>query len=210
MERFLQMCDSSEEGVDGDQVNMSVVHPTTPAQYFHLLRRQMVRNFRKPLIVASPKVLLRLPAAVSSFEEMAPRTTFKPVIGDSSVDPKSVTRVVLCSGKHYYALVKQRETLGQKQHNVAILRLEELCPFPLEALQQELRKYSRAKGQPAFIWSQEEPENMGPWSFVSPRFEKQLGLKLRLVSRPPLPAPAVGIGTLHHQQQEDILTKTFN
>ncbi|KAM6094741.1 2-oxoadipate dehydrogenase complex component E1 isoform 2-T2 [Chlamydotis macqueenii] len=206
MERFLQMCDSSEEGVDGDQVNMSVVHPTTPAQYFHLLRRQMVRNFRKPLIVASPKMLLRLPAAVSSFEEMAPRTTFKPVIGDSSVDPKSVTQVVFCSGKHYYALVKQRETLGEKQHNTAILRLEELCPFPLEALQQELSKYSRAK---VFIWSQEEPQNMGPWSFVSPRFEKQLGVKLRLVSRPPLPAPAVGIGTLHHQQQEDILTNTF-
>uniref|UniRef100_A0A8B9QST9 2-oxoadipate dehydrogenase complex component E1 n=1 Tax=Anas platyrhynchos TaxID=8839 RepID=A0A8B9QST9_ANAPL len=206
MERFLQMCDSSEGGVDGDQVNMSIVHPTTPAQYFHLLRRQMVRNFRKPLIVASPKVLLRLPAAVSSFEEMAPRTTFKPVIGDSSVDPKSVTQVVLCSGKHYYALVKQRETLGEKQHNVAILRLEELCPFPLEALQQELNKYSRAK---VFTWSQEEPQNMGPWSFVSPRFEKQLGVKLALVSRPPLPAPAVGIGTLHQQQQEDILTKTF-
>uniref|UniRef100_A0A8C5IEI7 Dehydrogenase E1 and transketolase domain containing 1 n=1 Tax=Junco hyemalis TaxID=40217 RepID=A0A8C5IEI7_JUNHY len=200
------MCDSSEEGVDGDQVNMSVVHPTTPAQYFHLLRRQMVRNFRKPLIVASPKVLLRLPAAVSSFEEMAPGTTFKPVIGDSSVDPKSVTQVVLCSGKHYYALVKQRETLGEKQHSTAILRLEELCPFPLEALQQELSKYSHAK---VFIWSQEEPQNMGPWSFVSPRFEKQLGLKLRLVSRPPLPAPAVGIGTLHNKQQEDVLTHTF-
>uniref|UniRef100_A0A8V0XWC0 2-oxoadipate dehydrogenase complex component E1 n=1 Tax=Gallus gallus TaxID=9031 RepID=A0A8V0XWC0_CHICK len=206
MERFLQMCDSSEEGVDGDRVNMSVVHPTTPAQYFHLLRRQMVRNFRKPLIVASPKVLLRLPAAASSFEEMAPRTTFKPVIGDSSVDPKSVTHVVFCSGKHYYALVKQRETLGEKQHNTAVIRLEELCPFPLEALQQELSKYSHAK---VFTWSQEEPQNMGPWSFVSPRFEKQLGVKLRLVSRPPLPAPAVGIGTLHHQQQEDILTSTF-
>ncbi|OXB77727.1 UNVERIFIED_CONTAM: hypothetical protein H355_011991 [Colinus virginianus] len=177
MERFLQMCDSSEEGVDGDRVNMSIVHPTTPAQYFHLLRRQMVRNFRKPLIVASPKVLLRLPAAVSSFEEMAPRTTFKPVIGDSSVDPKSVTHVVFCSGKHYYALVKQRETLGEKQHNTAILRLEELCPFPLEALQQELSKYSHAK---VFIWSQEEPQNMGPWSFVSPRFEKQLGVKIPL------------------------------
>uniref|UniRef100_A0A8C4K1A3 2-oxoadipate dehydrogenase complex component E1 n=1 Tax=Dromaius novaehollandiae TaxID=8790 RepID=A0A8C4K1A3_DRONO len=144
-----------------------------------------------------------LQAAVSSFEEMAPRTTFKPVIGDSSVDPKSVTQVVLCSGKHYYALVKQKETLGEKQNNTAIVRLEELCPFPLEALQQELSKYSH------FIWSQEEPQNMGPWSFVSPRFEKQLGVKLRLVSRPPLPAPAVGIGTLHQQQQEDILTNTF-
>uniref|UniRef100_A0A8C2SYS4 2-oxoadipate dehydrogenase complex component E1 n=1 Tax=Coturnix japonica TaxID=93934 RepID=A0A8C2SYS4_COTJA len=147
-----------------------------------------------------------LQAAVSSFEEMAPRTTFKPVIGDSSVEPKSVTHVVFCSGKHYYALVKQRETLGEKQHNTAIIRLEELCPFPLEALQQELSKYSHAK---VFIWSQEEPQNMGPWSFVSPRFEKQLGVKLRLVSRPPLPAPAVGIGTLHQQQQEDILTSTF-
>ncbi|XP_065455169.1 2-oxoadipate dehydrogenase complex component E1 isoform X3 [Chrysemys picta bellii] len=206
MERFLQMCDSAEEGVDGDNVNMSVVHPTTPAQYFHLLRRQMIRNFRKPLIVASPKMLLRFPGAVSDFQEMAPGTTFKPVIGDLSVDPNSVSRVVLCSGKHYYALVKQREALGEKKHNTAIVRLEELCPFPLEALQQEMNKYKNAKD---FIWSQEEPQNMGPWAFVSPRFEKQLACKLHLVSRPPLPAPAVGIGTLHQQQQEDLLAKTF-
>uniref|UniRef100_A0A8C4VTP6 2-oxoadipate dehydrogenase complex component E1 n=1 Tax=Gopherus evgoodei TaxID=1825980 RepID=A0A8C4VTP6_9SAUR len=204
VERFLQMCDSAEEGVDGDNVNMSVVHPTTPAQYFHLLRRQMIRNFRKPLIVASPKMLLRFPGAVSNFQEMAPGTTFKPVIGDLSVDPNS--RVVLCSGKHYYALVKQREALGEKQHSTAIVRLEELCPFPLEALQQEMNKYKNAKD---FIWSQEEPQNMGPWAFVSPRFEKQLACKLHLASRPPLPAPAVGIGTLHQQQQEDLLAKTF-
>ncbi|XP_020855345.1 2-oxoadipate dehydrogenase complex component E1 isoform X3 [Phascolarctos cinereus] len=206
MERFLQMCDSVEEGVDGDNVNMFVVHPTTPAQYFHLLRRQMIRNFRKPLIVASPKMLLRFPAAVSSFQEMAPRTTFRPVIGDSSVDPKNVKSVVFCSGKHFYALVKQRETLGKKKDDSAIIRIEELCPFPLEALQQELSKYKNAKD---FIWSQEEPQNMGPWFFISPRFEKQLACKLRLVSRPPLPAPAVGIGTIHLQQQEEILTKTF-
>nr|XP_048692558.1 2-oxoadipate dehydrogenase complex component E1 isoform X3 [Caretta caretta] len=206
MERFLQMCDSAEEGVDGDNVNMSVVHPTTPAQYFHLLRRQMIRNFRKPLIVASPKMLLRFPGAVSDFQEMAPGTTFKPVIGDLSVDPNSISRVVLCSGKHYYALVKQREALAEKKHSTAIVRLEELCPFPLEALQQEMNKYRNAKD---FIWSQEEPQNMGPWAFVSPRFEKQLACKLHLVSRPPLPAPAVGIGTLHQQQQEDLLAKTF-
>lgn len=206
IERFLQTCDSSEEGVDGDQVNMSVVHPTTPAQYFHLLRRQMVRNFRKPLIVASPKILFRLPAAVSSLGEMAPGTTFRPVIGDSSVDPKNVSRVVLCSGKHYYALAKQRETLGEQKQETAIIRLEELCPFPLEALQQEMNRFKNAK---AFIWSQEEPQNMGPWTFVSPRFEKQLACKLSLVSRPPLPAPAVGIGTLHQKQQEELLAKTF-
>ncbi|XP_063636500.1 2-oxoadipate dehydrogenase complex component E1 isoform X6 [Pan troglodytes] len=181
---FLEMCDSAEEGVDGDTVNMFVVHPTTPAQYFHLLRRQMVRNFRKPLIVASPKMLLRLPAAVSTLQEMAPGTTFNPVIGDSSVDPKKVKTLVFCSGKHFYSLVKQRESLGAKTHDFAIIRVEELCPFPLDSLQQEMSKYKHVKDH---IWSQEEPQNMGPWSFVSPRFEKQLACKvvsLRLVAAP--------------------------
>ncbi|MEE6481580.1 hypothetical protein FKM82_012909 [Ascaphus truei] len=206
IERFLQLCDSAEEGVDGDFVNMCVVHPTTPAQYFHVLRRQMIRNFRKPLIVASPKMLLRYPAAVSNFQDMAPGTSFKPVIGESHKDPKSVNKVVLCSGKHYYSLAKQRETLGEKKDTFVVIRMEEICPFPLEALQQEMGKYKNAKD---FVWSQEEPQNMGAWTFVAPRFEKQLGCKLRLVSRPALPAPAVGIGTLHKQQQEDIITRTF-
>ncbi|XP_056243902.1 2-oxoadipate dehydrogenase complex component E1 [Seriola aureovittata] len=205
MERFLQMCDSKEEGVDSDSVNMSVVNPTTPAQYFHLLRRQMIRNFRKPLIVVGPKTLLRFSGAVSSLTELAPGTSFKPVLGDTSVSAASVQRVVLCSGKHYYALLKQREASAANQ-NTALIRVEELCPFPLEALQQELKKYPSAK---EFIWSQEEPQNMGPWSFIAPRFEKQLACKLRLVSRPALPAPAVGIGTLHQQQQEAIITATF-
>ncbi|XP_060770497.1 2-oxoadipate dehydrogenase complex component E1-like isoform X2 [Neoarius graeffei] len=207
IERFLQLCDSKEEGIDGDVVNLAMVNPTTPAQYFHLLRRQMIRNFRKPLIVASPKTLLRFSGAVSSLEEMGPGTSFKPVIGDTSVNPESVQRVLLCSGKHYYALLKQRETLPEACKNTALIRVEELCPFPTDALQQELRKYTNAK---EFIWSQEEPQNMGCWFFVSPRFEKQLACKLRLVSRPPLPAPAVGIGTLHQQQHEAILTASFS
>ncbi|XP_017261614.1 probable 2-oxoglutarate dehydrogenase E1 component DHKTD1, mitochondrial isoform X3 [Kryptolebias marmoratus] len=219
MERFLQMCDSKEEGVDGDNVNMAVANPTTPAQYFHLLRRQMVRNFRKPLVVIGPKMLLRFSGAVSSLAELGPGTSFRPVLGDTSVSaescqvlaesvviPHSVQKVVLCSGKHYYALLKQREASAANQ-STALIRVEELCPFPLEALQQELQKYHKAK---EFIWSQEEPQNMGPWSFVAPRFEKQLGHKLRLVGRPALPAPAVGIGTLHHQQQEAILAATFS
>ncbi|XP_010619657.1 probable 2-oxoglutarate dehydrogenase E1 component DHKTD1, mitochondrial, partial [Fukomys damarensis] len=206
IERFLQMCDSVEEGVDGDTVNMFVVHPTTPAQYFHLLRRQMVRDFRKPLIVASPKILLRFPAAVSTLQEMAPGTAFRPVIGDSSVDPKKVKTLVFCCGKHFYALLKQRESLGPEKRDFAIIRVEELCPFPLDSLQQEMSKYKHARD---FIWSQEEPQNMGPWFFVSPRFEKQLACKLHLVSRPPLAVPAVGIGTVHQQQHKDILTKTF-
>ncbi|XP_068595281.1 2-oxoadipate dehydrogenase complex component E1 [Brachionichthys hirsutus] len=206
MERFLQMCDSKEEGVDSDSVNMAVVNPTTPAQYFHLLRRQMIRNFRKPLIVVGPKTLLRFSGAVSSLGELAPGTHFKPVLGDTSVSARSVQRVVFVSGKHYYALLKRREAMAANQ-NTAVIRVEELCPFPLEALQQELQKYPNAK---EFIWSQEEPQNMGPWSFVAPRFERQLACKLRLVGRPALPAPAVGIGTLHQQQHEAILTNTFS
>ncbi|XP_029290325.1 2-oxoadipate dehydrogenase complex component E1 [Cottoperca gobio] len=206
MERFLQMCDSKEEGVDGDSVNMAVVNPTTSAQYFHLLRRQMIRNFRKPLIVVGPKTLLRFSGAASSLTELAPGTSFRPVLGDTSVSAESVQKVVLCSGKHYYALLKQRETSAAHQ-NTALIRVEELCPFPLDALQQEFKKYPNAK---EFIWSQEEPQNMGPWSFVAPRFDKQLACKLQLVSRPALPAPAVGIGMLHQQQQEAILTATFS
>ncbi|XP_055509441.1 2-oxoadipate dehydrogenase complex component E1 [Leucoraja erinacea] len=206
IELFLQLCDSKEEGVDGDNVNMFVVHPTSPSQYFHLLRRQMVRDFRKPLVVAAPKQLLRLPAAVSSLDEMAPGTTFQPVLGDSSVDPKNVRRVVLCCGKHYYALLKHRETL-ESARDTALIRVEELCPFPLEQLQRQMEIFKHAGD---FIWSQEEPQNMGPWFYVAPRFEKQLGLKLRLVSRPPLAVPAVGIGTLHQQQVQDILAATFS
>uniref|UniRef100_A0A8C1Y9V6 2-oxoadipate dehydrogenase complex component E1 n=1 Tax=Cyprinus carpio TaxID=7962 RepID=A0A8C1Y9V6_CYPCA len=207
IERFLQLCDSKEEGVDGDTVNMGVVNPTLPAQYYHLLRRQMIRNFRKPLIVASPKTLLRFSGAVSSLADLGPGTSFKPVIGDTSVNPTSVQGILFCSGKHYYALLKHRETLPEAEKSTALIKVEELCPFPTEALQQELNKYTNAKD---FIWSQEEPQNMGSWSFVSPRFEKQLACKLRLVSRPALPAPAVGIGTLHHQQHEAILTAAFS
>ncbi|XP_034001906.1 probable 2-oxoglutarate dehydrogenase E1 component DHKTD1, mitochondrial [Trematomus bernacchii] len=206
MERFLQMCDSKEEGVDDDRVNMAVVNPSTSAQYFHLLRRQMIRNFRKPLIVVGPKTLLRFSGAASSLTELAPGTSFRPVLGDTSVSAASVQKVVLCSGKHYYALLKQRETSAANQ-NTALIRVEELCPFPLDALQQEFKKYPNAK---EFTWSQEEPQNMGPWSYVAPRFEKQLACKLRLVSRPALPAPAVGIGILHQQQQEAILSATFS
>ncbi|XP_042571057.1 probable 2-oxoglutarate dehydrogenase E1 component DHKTD1, mitochondrial isoform X2 [Cyprinus carpio] len=145
IERFLQLCDSKEEGVDGDTVNMGVVNPTLPAQYYHLLRRQMIRNFRKPLIVASPKTLLCFSGAVSSLADMGPGTSFKPVIGDISVNPTSVQRILFCSGKHYYALLKHRETLPEAEKSTALIRVEELCPFPTEALQQELNKYTNAK-----------------------------------------------------------------
>lgn len=205
IERFLQMCDSSEVKVDGDNINMLVANPTTPAQYFHLLRRQMVRNFRKPLVVVAPKILLRLPEATSSLDEMAPGTTFQTVMGDPGVSPGKVTKVVFCSGKHYYTLTKERENL--KLQNVAIIRLESLCPFPSAEIQTELNKFSNATD---FIWSQEEHRNMGAWSFVSPRFENILGKKLRYVGRDHLGTPATGIGQIHQAEAKALLQQTFN
>jgi len=203
IERFLQLSDSSETSVDGEDVNIHIANPTTPAQYFHLLRRQMIRNYRKPLVVISPKILLRDPEATSALHTFAPGSRFHPVIGDTSVrSPENVSKVLLVSGKHYYLLRRQRETLGLQ--DIAIVRLEELCPFPTHYLHQELDKYSKAK---YFIWCQEEHQNMGAWSYCSPRFENLLGKKLIYCGRGPLAAPAVGIGNLHKKEVE-FITKT--
>ncbi|XP_019627441.1 PREDICTED: probable 2-oxoglutarate dehydrogenase E1 component DHKTD1, mitochondrial [Branchiostoma belcheri] len=204
IERWLQLCDSKEDGVDGDNVNMQLVNPTTPAQYFHLIRRQMVRNFRKPLVVVGPKILLRLPAATSTLEDMAPGTFFKPVLGDQGADPTRVTRVVFCSGKHYYGLAKEREARGAAE--VAIIRIEELCPFPMEAIREEMKKYSKAT---EFIWSQEEHRNMGAWSFIHPRFENLLACKLKYAGRGTLATPAVGVGEVHQAEAKQVITDAF-
>lgn len=142
IERFLQLCDSKECAADGDNVNVQIVNPTTPAQYYHVLRRQLVRNFRKPLIIVAPKVLLRLSAATSSHTDFAPGTHFLNVLSDSTVHPDTVKRVILCSGKHYYNLADERQT--QNAQDTAILRLESLCPFPAYELQQEMAKYKNA------------------------------------------------------------------
>ncbi|KAK2717942.1 2-oxoadipate dehydrogenase complex component E1-like [Artemia franciscana] len=204
IERFLQLTDSSETQVDGDDVNLQIANPTTSAQYFHLLRRQMLRSFRKPLIIASPKTLLRLPSASSTLQEMSSSSSFKPVIGDETVSPQKVTKVIFVCGKHYYALADQREKRGID--DIAIIRVEELCPFPTVHLQGELKKYPKAQ---YFIWNQEEPRNMGAWSFVSPRFENLVGKKLDFVGRKELPAPAVGIGLLHKKEVENLLCQSF-
>eukprot|EP00093_Oithona_nana_P001373 01373.XXX_3971_5500_1 [CDS] Oithona nana genome sequencing. len=161
MERFLQMCDSKEDGVDGDDVNWHIVNPTTSAQYFHLLRRQsksliimsqknsslfqMLRNFRKPLVVVAPKILLRLSAASSTLEEMRSGTHFQPVIGDTSANPKDVRRLIFVTGKHYYAL---RKFVDEKEmKDTAIVRLEQLCPFPTKELQDEVSRYQHVKSK---------------------------------------------------------------
>ncbi|XP_071454032.1 2-oxoadipate dehydrogenase complex component E1 [Hetaerina americana] len=205
LERFLQLSDSSEIAPDGEDVNLQIVNPTTPAQYFHLLRRQMIRNYRKPLIIASPKILLRLAAATSSLKDMGPQTTFQSVIGDNVANPDTVRRVVFVCGKMYYALAKHREEIGAK--DMAIIRLESLSPFPTHELLEEVTKYRKAK---VFIWSQEEHQNMGAWSFVRPRFENLIGCKLRYSGRGPLAAPAVGIGSVHQQEAANVLQKPFS
>ncbi|XP_064464029.1 2-oxoadipate dehydrogenase complex component E1-like [Ornithodoros turicata] len=209
IERFLQMTDSKEDGVDGDDVNFHFVNPTTPAQYFHLLRRQMVRNFRKPLVVASPKIILRLPAATSPLDDLRPGTTFHPVLGDplwTGGDCSTVSKVLLCSGKHYYALAKQREAL-QKQKEIAIVRLEALCPFPTKELSEELGKFKACKD---WVWCQEEHQNMGPWFFVRPRLENLVGKRVRYAGRGHLGTPAVGIGQVHQKEVQQILDRAFS
>ncbi|XP_065883214.1 2-oxoadipate dehydrogenase complex component E1-like [Dysidea avara] len=204
LERFLQCSDSGRGETDGDNVNWHIVNPTTPAQYFHLLRRQMIRTFRKPLIVASPKILLRHPSAVSSFNDMAPGTSFQHVLTDPTADPNSIKRVVFCSGKHYYTLDEHRT-----KHNItdtALIRLECLCPFPSGYIHQQLTKFSGAK---EYIWAQEEAQNMGAWSFVEPRLRKQLGIEVTYRGRKAAGPPATGIKMIHDEQATQIVTDVF-
>ncbi|KAF9405803.1 hypothetical protein HW555_013606 [Spodoptera exigua] len=205
LERFLQQTDSKESTPDSENVCLHVANATTPAQYFHLLRRQMVRNYRKPLVIASPKILLRLADAVSNISDFAPGTHFKNVIGDPLADPLKVKRVILVSGKHYYELHKER--LRANVDDVAIIRVEGLAPFPLHELQTELQKFKNAR---KFIWSQEEHRNMGAWSFIKPRFENLLGRKLLYSGRAEGATPAVGAAVLHRAEVEHIIKEPLH
>lgn len=205
MERFLQMTDSKETIPDGDDVNFQVINPSTPAQYFHALRRQMVRNFRKPLIVVAPKTLLRLSECVSTHADLAPGTYFESVIGDRVVtDPKKVKRVILCCGKHYYNLNNER--IASRNNDVAIVRIESLCPFPVQDIQDELAKYCNAR---EFIWSQEEHRNMGAWSFIQPRFENMCGRRIKYRGRYEGATIAVGVSSWHAKEAEQVIKAAF-
>ncbi|MFM2043865.1 MAG: 2-oxoglutarate dehydrogenase, component, partial [Pseudomonadota bacterium] len=199
LERFLQMC-----GED----NWQIVNCTTPANYFHALRRQIRRDFRKPLVVFTPKSLLRHKACVSNLDMFTNGQTFHRVLyedGVQMVDGDKVRRVVICSGKVYYDLAAERDARGLK--DVAILRLEQLYPFPDKALGEELAKYPNAD----VVWCQEEPENMGAWFFVDRRIEGVLtaiGHKARRPSyagRGPTASPATGLLKRHNQEQAKLL-----
>ncbi|HYH68979.1 MAG TPA: 2-oxoglutarate dehydrogenase E1 component [Urbifossiella sp.] len=193
LERFLLMC--AED-------NIQVAYPTNPAQMFHLLRRQVKRSFRKPLIVMTPKSLLRLPAAVSPTEDFT-TGSFREVIDDTLPDPAAVTRVVVCSGKVYYDLMGQREKLGTKA--VAVVRLEQFYPWPEEQLRSVLGRYRRAT---EWVWAQEESQNMGGWFFVEPRV-RAMGFPFEYVGRDASASPATGSHHAHDVEQRELVEAAF-
>jgi len=199
LERFLQLCAGC---------NIQVANLTTPAQYFHILRRQMKREFRKPLILMTPKSLLRLPAAVSKIEEMGDGTSFKTVIDDDALttDPNRITRLIFCSGKVYYDLLDFRKENEIK--NAAIIRVEQLYPLDTKLIQEIASKYPRA--QKKWIWCQEEPENMGAWMFIRHRLADITNHIIRYSGRERSSSPAAGSKAIHIHEQEKLVENAFS
>ncbi|WP_343241990.1 multifunctional oxoglutarate decarboxylase/oxoglutarate dehydrogenase thiamine pyrophosphate-binding subunit/dihydrolipoyllysine-residue succinyltransferase subunit [Streptomyces sp. SID13666] len=204
IERFLAMC---------AQNNMTVASPTTPANYFHLLRWQVHNPHHKPLIVFTPKSMLRLKAANSRSEDFT-SGGFQPVIGDTTVSPSAVRKVVFCSGKVYYDLIAAREAKGANE--VAIVRIERLYPLPGKEIQTELARYTGAQ---KYVWAQDEPANQGAWPFIALNLIDHLDLvlgaapdnadRLRRVSRPSSSSPAVGSAKRHQAEQESLVNEVF-
>ena len=195
LERFLQLCADD---------NMQVVYPTTSAQVFHLVRKQVKQGFRKPLVVMTPKSMLRLPAAVSRVEAFV-HGYFRQVLPDVGVaDASAVTKVLLCSGKIYHELAAQREKSGQT--TTAVVRLEQLYPFPDGALTKVLATYPNAT---KFVWVQEEPRNMGAYRFAQAQLKELMGIDVGYVGRPDSASPAVGSQKQHAIEQEKILAEAI-
>src|SRR5574343_161482 len=198
-ERFLQLCADN---------NMQVVQPTTASQIFHVLRRQMVRQFRKPLVILTPKSLLRNKDAGTPLTELA-KGAFQTVIGevDEKIDAKKVKRVIACSGKVYYDLVNARKTRGQT--DTAIIRVEQLYPFPHKSFAAELKKVPAAK---EVVWAQDEPQNQGPWFQIQHNIFESMEAVQRLAyaGRPASASPAVGYYDKHYAQQKDLLETAFS
>ena len=194
LERFLQLC---------AEFNMQVCVPSTPAQMFHMLRRQMVRDLRKPLVIMTPKSLLRHPLSVSRLEELSVGG-FQSVIDEvDDVKASAVSRIVFCSGKVYFDLLKSRREA--RIQNVAIVRIEQLYPFPSDEYEAILRKYA---GAMEVVWCQEEPQNQGSWYQIRHRLQSKLEPKHELLyaGRAGAAAPATGIAVLHEQQQKNLVT----
>ena len=191
IERYLQLC---------AKANMTVANCTTPSNFYHLLRRQMKRNFRKPLIVFTPKSLLRHPKAVNTIEDLA-TGEFQEVI-DDTLNPSKVTKLVFCMGKFYYDLLAEREIL--EREDVALVRIEQLFPLHLEKIQKVIDRYPAIK---EYVWAQEEPRNMGAWSFMLERFEL---VKLNVRSRKYYAVPAAGSSTRFKKRHKAVIDSVFS
>lgn len=193
MERYLQLCAKD---------NMFVANCTTPANIFHLLRRQVKTNYRKPLVVFTPKSLLRHPKAVSTKKELT-HGAFQPVIGDTTVDPDQVKTVVLCTGKFYYDLEQEREKRGRR--DVALIRLEQLFPLPIAEIEKAINPFSQAED---WVWAQEEPRNMGAWSYLLLHWEATQ--KFRPASRRYYGAPAAGSAVRFQRRHQEVIDYVFD
>jgi 2-oxoglutarate dehydrogenase E1 component len=191
IERFLTLAANN---------NMQIVNCTTPANFFHVLRRQLKRDFRIPLIVFTPKSMLRHPKAVSSLEELE-IGKFHEVIDDDNVDVNEVRRLVFCSGKIYYDLLQKKEEFNAR--DIAIVRVEQLHPFPKAQIENIINKYKKTLIK---LWVQEEPENMGPWMYINYNLKEH---NLVHVSRQASASPAVGLNELHKLEQKEIISKVF-
>jgi 2-oxoglutarate dehydrogenase E1 component len=191
LERYLQLC---------GQLNMQVANATTPANFFHLIRRQLHRDFRKPLVVMSPKSLLRHPKCLSPIQDFL-KGSFQEVIDDTSAEVEKVTKLVFCSGKLYYELLAHKDQT--KSSDIALVRVEQLYPFPIIKLQSLVAKYSKVK---TYIWAQEEPENMGAWGFLLRSWRE---LPLQLVARSVSATPASGSSKRSARRQQDVIERVF-
>jgi len=192
LERFLQLCAEN---------NMQIVNSSTPANFFHALRRQLKRGFRKPLIVFTPKSLLRYNKCVSSVDDFS-KGGFQEVIDDIGVDKSKVKRVLFCSGKVYYDLLNRREE--NKRNDVAIVRLEQMYPLPVKQLEKVISSFKNCED---WVWVQEEPGNMGALSFMMRNFDL---VPLRFIARPDSASPATGSSKRHIQRHNELLDKAFN
>jgi 2-oxoglutarate dehydrogenase E1 component len=193
LERFLQL---------GAEDNIQVCYPTTPAQYFHMLRRQMKRNFRKPLVVMTPKSMLRHKSAVSPIDDFI-KGHFREILDDPVAEPARVRRVILCSGKIYYDLLEKTTEL--KANDIAIVRVEQFYPCPADAIRQTISRYRKLK---ELVWAQEESLNMGAWGFMEPRLRLQ-GFEVVYVGRDASASPATGSHSVHKREQKELVEAAF-
>jgi 2-oxoglutarate dehydrogenase E1 component len=192
MERFLTLCAEN---------NMQVVNATTPANFFHVIRRQLKRNFRKPLIVFTPKSLLRHPLCVSPLDDLT-KGGFKEVIDDHEADPIKTERVIFCNGKIYYDLLEEKKK--KKLDDTAIIRIEQLYPLPKNQLKEIIARYPKTDD---WVWAQEEPVNMGAWPFINLHFHE---VDFRVVARPASGSTATGSSKFHVIRQQKIIDKSFS